>query len=202
MVDIDRAGEIAEEIDFEPVSEDTPEEFEPEYEPVYAGRYSAAERVLSGFTMVLSALLLLGSIAFWWFFTRRLSICPGSLPNKEFYPPLLICCAAVTLAFAISQIMRRQRICPENWLMNICFSGAVTTVIMTLFSTVTLSQPFKWADLLTTICFSISGCALPAALWFVLWAVGLLFIDHIRWENSKDKAAVYAAVRSQSESRF
>lgn len=187
---------------FEPLSDGMPLEFDPDdYDDVPAG-YTLAERILGIFTVFLSVLLLAGSVAFWWYFLRRLSICPVSLDNRELYSTMLICCAAVTGAFTLSQVMRRQSIRLENWLVNICLSGAVTTVIMILFNSVTLGHPFEWADVLTTACFSVSGCALPAAVWFGLWALVRQMIIHIRTENNRDGEAVAEAVRAQCEGRF
>lgn len=203
MSDDRRFEETSEQMDcFEPLSDDLPMDFDPEeYDEMPRG-YALTERILSVSTVTLSALLLAGSLVFWWYFVRRLSICPVSLANRELYPPMLFCCAGVTAAFTLSQIMRRQRPGLERWLINLCFSGAVTTLIMVLFNTFTLGRPFEWADVLSTACFSVSGCALPAAVWFVLWAAVCKLISHIRRENRRGKELVAAAVRAQCEGRF
>lgn len=199
--------------DFYPISDDQPEEFEPDavsfdeysddYDDIDNVPASFAERLLSVVTITLSVLLTIGSVVFWWYFVSRLSICPASVSNRELYPAMLFCCAAVALAVTIAQVMRRKTYpSPESWMINICLSGAITTVIMTIYNSAVLGNVFEWGDVLPTLCFSVSGCAMPAAVFALLWALALRLIDHISYESSRDRDTVYADVIAQCHGRF
>jgi len=200
--------------DFEPVSDGQPVEYEPEEaefdgDDEYYEEYgeelprSTAERVVSGMTLVLSVLLVAGSLVFWWYFVRRLSICPAAIHNRELYPVMLITCAVTAAAVIAVQFLRRREYpTPEGWMVSICISGAITTVITTIYNTAVLGNVFEWGDVLPSLCFSVSGCALPAAVAALILGLILMLIDHIRYENSKDADAVRAAVLDQCRGRF
>lgn len=200
--------------DFEPVSDGLPEEYEPEENEVADfddsdeiddGCYerSFAERLLSIVTVALSLLLTAGSVVFWWYFVSRLSICPSSINNHKLYPVMLITCTAVAAAVTIAQAMRRRTYpSTESWMVNICVSGVITSLLMTVYNSVVLGNAFEWPDVIPTVCFSVSGCALPAVVFALVWALVLALIDHVRYENSKDISAVYADVLAQCEGRF
>ncbi len=164
--------------------------------------YAKAERVLTIATSVLGAMLLLGSIAFWWYFVSRLSACPISIVNWKLYPAMLICCAAVTLAYSVSEIMRRLPVSVENWMVNICISGAVSAVIMILFNTFTLGNEFSWMDTVTILCFAVSGCALPAAVYTALRGIAGGLLWQIEREKAVDSKTLYADINAQCEGRF
>jgi len=190
---------------FEPLSDGLPEEYDPEdadLEYDDAPR-SFTERLLSGVTITLSLLLTAGSVVFWWYFVSRLCICPAAVNNYRLYPAMLAACASVALAVTIAQAMRRRTYpSPESWMINICSSGAITTVLMVIYNSAVLGNAFEWGDVLPTLCFSVSGCAMPAAVFAVIWALVLLLIDHVRYENSKDRGAVLADVLAQCKGRF
>ncbi len=191
---------------FQSVSDGQPEEFDlPEdgYEYEEENGSSLAERLLYAATIVLSVLLTAGSAVFWWYFVRRLTICPASVNNREIYPVMLTACALIALAVTIAQVMRRRSYpSPESWMVNICVSGAISAVLMTVYNTVVLDNVFEWGDVLPTLCFTVSGCALPAAIFALVWALIMILIDHIRYENSRNRDAVYASVIAQCEGRF
>lgn len=194
----------AEPVEFEPAEEPFEDEYydDAEEEAVMDERYAKAERVLTVATCSLSVLLLLGSIAFWWYFVSRLSVCPIAVLNWKLYPTMLICCAAVTLAYSISEIMRRLPVSVENWMVSLCISGAISTVIMILFNVFTLGNAFSWMDAVTILCFSVSACALPAAVYTALRALFGLLCQQIEREKAADPATLRADVRAQCESRF
>ena len=87
-------------------------------------------------------------------------------------------------------------------MINICASGTITALLMTIYNSVVLGNAFEWLDVIPTVCFSVSGCALPAAVFALVWALVMALIDHVRYENSKDRAAVFADVLAQCEGRF
>ena len=201
--------------DFEPVSDGQPEEFEPDDEDILYDdeEYfeededcpppAFVERLLSVLTIALSLLLTAGSVVFWWYFVSRLSICPSSINNHELYPVMLFTCAAVSLAVTVGQVMRsRTYPTTAGWMVNICASGAISALLMTVYNSVVLGRAFEWMDVVPTVCFSVSGCALPASIFFVVWALILRLIDHVRYENSKDRDAVYADVLALCEGRL
>jgi|GEM_PF-1877827 len=212
-LDIDDEDEFpaGEPVEYDPEADDmydeyAPDSFEDEYEDEYeddrSESYIKAERFLTVVTSILSVILLLGSIVFWWYFVSRLTSCPIAILNWKLYPAMLICCSAVTLAFTISEIMRRKPILPENWMINICISGAVSTAIMLIFNTVTLGNDFSWMDAVTILCFSVSCCALPAAVYTALRAVFGCISDQVYREKAVDRGTLYADIRSQCEGRF
>jgi len=200
--DIEETGFTGSEpVEYEPVDdlyeeESVAEEYDSEI------RYAKAERVLSIATSVLAVMLLLGSVAFWWYFVSRLSACPISIVNWKLYPAMLICCAAVTLAYSVSEIMRRLPISVENWMINICISGAVSAVIMILFNIFTLGNEFSWMDTVTILCFAVSGCALPAAIYTALRSIAGGLLWQIEREKAVDSKTLYADVKAQCEGRF
>ena len=200
--------------DFEPVSDGQPVEYEPEEaefdgDDEYYEEYgeelprSTAERVVSGLTLALSVLLTAGSLVFWWYFIRRLSICPVAIHNRELYPVMLTACAVTAVAVTAVQFVRRREYpTAEGWMINICISGVITTVLMTIYNTAVLGNVFEWGDVLPSLCFSVSGCSLPAAAAALILGLILMLIDHIRYENRKDADAVRASVLDQCRGRF
>ena len=192
---------------FEPLDDGEPEEYCPhESEPAGGGQperqYAKAEKALTVLTGVLSVLLIIGSLVFWWYFASRLTICPLIINNYRLYGAMLICCAVVTLAATVVQTVRRTLLNLENWMLNMCVSGLITAVIMVIYNVTALGNSAEFNDVLTILCFSVSGCALPAAVYCaVRWAAESME-SWIRRNESKDRAAVYSDVQAQCEGRF
>lgn len=197
-------GEPAEFVPAEDVSSEY--SFDDYYEEYAQGddpdRYSVAERVLTVATTVLACLLLAGSTLFWLYFVSRLSICPISILNHRLYSTMLVCCTAVPLAYAVSEVMRRLPVTVEHWMVSLCVSGGISAVIMVLFNTFTLQNPFSWMETLTILCFAVSACALPAAVFTALRWVAGLFAAQLRRERSVPEEILLADAAVQSESRF
>lgn len=200
--------------DFEPIYKGQPEEYEPtELDENVIGiiypegsqpeqRYSKAERVLTVMTGVLSALLILGSLVFWWYFVSRLSICAISINNYRLYQAMLVGCAVIPLVTTVVQAVRRTRISAESWMLNMCVSGLITAIVMVIYNMAALGNGFAFNDALTILCFSISGCALPAAVYTVVRYLIDRLCGWVRDSASLDRQTVYADVQAQCEGRF
>ena len=189
--------------DFVPISDNEPEEFIPTEETGgNEQRYEKAEKTLNIVTGVLSVLLILGSLVFWWYFAGRISVCAMVINNYKLYGAMLISCAAVTFAATVIQAVRRTRICPENWLVNMCVSGLITAVAMVIYNVTALGHSAAMNDVLTILCFSISGCALPAAIYTLIRLAAERLIGWTGNNAAKDRAVLYADVQAQCESRF
>ena len=165
-------------------------------------QYARAEKVLTVVTGVLSCLLIIGSTVFWWYFASRLSICPLIINDYQIYRVMLVGCAAVPLAGVAIQALRRSPASSEGWMMNMCLSGVVTAVFAVIYSLAVMNGTFDMYSTLTVLCFSVSGCALPAAVYTVArWLLGLLAVS-VREAASRSRDAVYASVIDQCEGRF
>lgn len=197
---------------FEPATDAAPEEFVPDSAEEFseeafddAGsppQYEKAEKALNIISYALSALLVLGSLVFWWYFAGRLSVCPLVVNDYKLYQGMLIGCASVPLVFTVIQALRRRPANAESWMINMCFSGLVTAAAMILYNTYSLGNDLAMNNVLTVLCFSISGCALPAAIYtFIRWIADLL-CDSINRAASLDRSTVYADVLKQCEGRF
>lgn len=186
---------------FEPVSDDQPEEYFP-YDTAEPEQYAKAERALTVITYILSGLLVVGSFVFWWYFVSNLSVCPIAVNDYELYQAMLVGCAVIPLLFTVVQAVRRSRVTPEGWMMNMCISGVITAIIMIIYNITALSHSFEWHNALTILCFSVSGCALPAAVYTVVRYLIECFCGWVRWSASIDRETVLADVRSQCEGEF
>lgn len=144
------------------------------------------ERILGIATSFLAALLLLGSLVFWWYFSRKLAISPVTIINWKLYEALLICCAVTPLVFAVTALIIKKRAGAETWLIGMCASGAVSAAITLFYNTVILQNTFSWSDIPTMFCFAISGCALPTALFLVAGVLIDWLVRLTKWESRKN----------------
>lgn len=186
---------------FEPIDDGQPEEYFPD-EAAQPEQYAKAEKVLTVITYILSGLLIVGSLAFWWHFVSNLSICPVAVTNYELYQAMLVACAVIPLLFTVVQAVRRSRITPEGWMINMCISGVITAIVMVIYNVTALGGAFEWNEVLTILCFSVSGCALPAAVYTAVRYLIERFCGWVRWSSSIDREIVFADVRSQCQGRF
>ena len=155
---------------FKPVSDSQPEEFVPvehdenisdiiDAEENQPEQYAKAEKALGIVTGVLSCLLIIGSLVFWWYFASRIIACPIAVNKYQLYGGMLICSAIVTLCFTAVQAIRRTPVSAESWMINMCLSGVITAIIMAIYNFGILGSPFAMDEAMTILCFSISGCA-------------------------------------------
>ncbi|MBE6753735.1 MAG: hypothetical protein E7559_05215 [Ruminococcaceae bacterium] len=149
------------------------------------GQYppTLTDRIVSGVSTALSMLLLGGSVVFWWVLLRHLISSPFNLADPVLMRLLLISCALCPLAATVVQKLLRRPINIERWLISMCVSGVLATLVVTFTKLVIWHQPFSFSDLSVMLCCSVSGCALPAALYM-----------GIRWllERFAEKSAVSA----------
>lgn len=198
---------------FEPVSDSQPEEFIPaehdentidiiDAEENQPEQYAKAEKALGIVTGVLSCLLIIGSLVFWWYFASRITACPIAVDKYQLYGGMLICSAIVTLCFTVGQAIRRTPVSAESWMINMCVSGVITAIIMAIYNFGILGSPFAMDEALTILCFSISGCAFPAAIFSIVYWLVNRFINWVRQTASRDRNTVYSDVLRQCEGRF
>lgn len=159
----------------DPAAETASDSFEEEYsieadrlDAQMQRKYDLAERVLGIVTTVLAVLLLLGSLAFWLYFCLKLSRCAPTLNNWRLYSGMLICCAAIPAILAAAQFFLHKPVSAEKWLVNMCLSGVITAAFLLVMNSAILGNAFSFSDVPTLLCFSVSGCALPAALYMVI----------------------------------
>ncbi len=187
---------------FQPLSDGAPEEYLPSESGGDPNRYAKAERALTVLTGILSVLLIIGSIVFWWYFGSKLSACALVINNYQLYTAMLIGCAAIPLAVTAVQALLRVRVSLESWMVDMCASGFICAVIMLIYNSAALGSGFAANDLLTILCFSVSGCALPAAVYTLIrWGIESI----AAWAGRSamlDREMVYSDVRAQCEGRF
>lgn len=165
-------------------------------------QYAKAEKALNVITTVLSVLLVGGSLVFWWYFSTRLSVCPLVINNYQLYQVMLIGCAAIPLAATVLQAVFRRPVNAEGWMVNMCASGVLTAIVATICNVSAFGNSFAWNDFLTTLCFSVSGCALPAAIYALIRWLVVRLTDWVRRTAAIDREIVYADVLAQCEGRF
>lgn len=188
--------------DFQPLYDGAPEEYQPSESGDNPTRYAKAEKALTVLTGILSVLLVIGSIVFWWYFGSRLSSCALVINNYQLYTAMLIGCAAIPLAVTVVQALLRVRVSVESWMIDMCVSGLICAVIMLIYNSTALGGGFAVNDALTILCFSVSGCALPAAVYtFVRWAIESIAAWTCR-SAMLDRETVYSDVRAQCEGRL
>lgn len=137
----------------------------PAEEDEYEAPLSLAEKVINYATLALAMLLLGGSFVIWWVMTRHLLLNPSNLADAKEMSAVLICSAAVPLIVTIVQALLKKPGDIERWLINMCVSGAASALLVVLYQVCVRKVIFTFSDLPTLLCCSVSGCALPAAIY-------------------------------------
>ncbi len=126
---------------------------------------SAAEKLINYSTLALSMLLLGGSLVFWFIVLKYLLLNPSNLVDASQMSAILVCCAAVPLVVTVIQAALKRAVSVERWLICMCLSGAISSLFIVLYQLCIRHVSFTLPELPTLLCFTVSGCAVPAVIY-------------------------------------
>jgi len=129
-----------------------------------APQYALLDKVIGYATLALSMLLLGGSLVFWWIISKHLIQNPANLVDSAQMKAVLVCSGIFPVIVAVVQSLLRRPINIERWLINMCISGALSTLAIIVYQLGIRGEELTFADLPTLICCTVSGATLPAAL--------------------------------------
>ena len=143
------------------------------------------ERIIEYTSAALSVFMLGASLVFWYVILRFLLRSPYALADPTQMMILLAGCALFPAAVALIQHRLRRPVTAERWLICLCLSGALTTLLTVISQTLIRHAGYSLSDLPLTLCCAVSGCALPAALFLGLRLLVIRFSSYLRFENAK-----------------
>ena len=173
-----------------------PEEYEAESGEEQMYLPAPGERLVGGITTFMMALLIGGSLVFWWAIGRNLLRTPFALADSTQMKVLLASCLVYTLICTIVQWRRGRRASVEQIMGCLSLSGVLTTLTVIISQTLVRHADYTLSDLPLTICCAISGCALPAFAFSMLRRLIENISGGIEYEKSKDWETVKGDVLS------
>lgn len=143
------------------------------------------ERMIEYTSAALSVFMLGASLVFWYVMLRFLLRTPYALADSAQMRILLVGCAVFPAVIAFAQHKMRRPVTAERWLICLCLSGALTTLLVVISQTMIRHMGYTISDLPLTLCCAVSGCALPAAMFIGIRLLIMRFRNYLHFENSR-----------------